>query len=259
MNAAAAPLNAFWCRIPSRPNFGDALTPWLIRKLNGSYPRFVRPDDLRHKYFAVGSIVRYSGPACTIWGSGIMNRYDPISPDARLLAVRGPLTRARALECGAECPEIFGDPALLLPRLYQAPMMKRLGGGLVPHFADAPRLSAAPRLPGQLRLIDIQDPIESVIDQITSCEFVISSSLHGLITSHAYGVPAVWVKFRALPSGDDSKFHDYFLSLGQEPPMPVWIQGGDIPLDELAAKATVPEFRLDLDSLWAACPFRDPT
>ena len=77
-----------------------------------------------------------------------------------------------------------------------------------------PRLKGRWRDSAQLQLIDIQDPIETVIDRIASCDCIASSSLHGLIVSHAYGVPAVWIKFRDLPSGDDVKFHDYYLSLG---------------------------------------------
>src|SRR5207248_7521346 len=109
---------------------------------------------------------------------------------------------------------VYGDPALLLPRLYRPPAVVRHGVGVVAHYAAKPRLER--RWPNSLgvRLIDVQDPIESVIDQIASCEVVASSSLHGLIVSHAYGVPALWVKFRDLPHEDDSKFHDYHLSLG---------------------------------------------
>ncbi len=209
---------AFWCRIPSRANFGDALTPWLIHRLTGKQPSFVWPADPRNKYFVAGSIIRYAGMACTIWGSGVMNRCDLISPKAKLIAVRGPLTHLRAIECGANCQQVFGDPALLLPRFYRPPTTERRGMGIVPHYSDMPRLLAQWQPSSEIHLIDIQDRIELVIDRITSCEFVISSSLHGLIVSHSYGIPAVWIKFRNLPSGDDIKFRDYFLSIGQVPP-----------------------------------------
>jgi hypothetical protein len=248
-------INAFWCRIPSLPNFGDALTPWLIRRMTGRYPAFLYPEDEREKFFVTGSIIEYTRGACTVWGSGIMCREDPISPDAKLLAVRGPLTRARALACGAFCPEIYGDPALLLPRLYRPATRERSGAGLVAHFADKPRLAASLRLIGGLKLIDIQAPVESVIDRVASCEFVASSSLHGIILSHAYGIPAVWVRFRPLPSGDDSKFYDYFLSVGQELQPPVSVSYDEIDLAALSRRIALPNY-LDLEPLWKACPFR---
>jgi pyruvyltransferase len=249
-------IDAFWCRVPSLPNFGDALTPWMIRRISGQYPRFLRPDDSRHKFFVVGSIIGQVNAASTVWGSGIMSRGDNICPAATLLAVRGPLTRARAVECGADCPEIFGDPALLLPRFYQPLHCKRYGIGVAPHFSDMPRLLAAGPLPESFRLINMQDPIEEVIDQIVACELIASSSLHGLITSHAYGIPAVWISFRPLPSGDESKFRDYFLSIGREPPQPVRLGYTLRNAEALACRASLPAANLDLEPLWRVCPFR---
>jgi hypothetical protein len=198
----------------------------------------------------------YARARCSVWGCGIMSRDDHVSPAAELLAVRGPLTRARALECGAQCPAVYGDPALLLPRLYQPRRERRRCVGVMPHFSDLPRLAGAWRASEELRLIDPQAPVETVIDQLASCEFVISSSLHGIIASHAYVVPAVWVKFRDLPSGDGSKFHDYFYSVGQEPPEPEQLEYDRIDPDALAPRATLAAPGLDLEPLWRACPFR---
>jgi pyruvyltransferase len=247
---------AFWCRIPSRPNFGDALTPWLVRRITGQHPIFVRPEDRRHKYFVTGSVLSYAGTGCSVWGAGIMYRNDFVSPEANLLAVRGPLTRTRALECGADCPPVYGDPAMLLPRFYRPGPKQRHGLGIIAHFSDRPRLPASSQHSEEIRWIDIQDPVESVIDQIASCEFVASSSLHGLIASHAYGIPAVWVKFRNLPSGDDSKFQDYFLSIGEEPPTPFWLRYDHIDCDTLARLVRPVVMQPDLAPLWQACPFR---
>jgi pyruvyltransferase len=247
---------AFWCRIPSLPNFGDALTPWMIQRLTGQFPAFVQPNTPREKYFVTGSIVEYAGAFCTVWGAGIMTRYDSISPAAKFLAVRGPLTHARAVQCGASCPEVYGDPALLLPRLYTPSIEQRRGIGLVAHFSDKPRLTTPLRTMTSLKLVDIQDPIESVIQQIVSCEFVASSSLHGLIVSHAYGIPATWVQFRPLPGGDGVKFEDYYLSIGQEPPTPVSLEYDCVDLALVERHAVLPSKRVDLEPLWNSCPFR---
>lgn len=250
-----SPIYAFWCRVPSLPNFGDALTPWLIKRITGRYPEFLCPNDRRHKYFVTGSVMEYTDAACTVWGSGIMRLNDPISPESKLLAVRGPLTRDRAIACGAMCPKIYGDPALLLPRFYQPSADGRRGIGLVAHFSDKPHLANRLRsIPG-LKLIDIQAPVEAVIDLIASCEFVISSSLHGLIASHAYGIPALWVQFRRLPAGDNSKFYDYFLSLGLEPRPPIAVAYDQIDVAALSRRIATPTLRIDLDLLFKACPF----
>jgi pyruvyltransferase len=249
-------IRAFWCRIPSRPNFGDALTPWLIRRIGGQYPMFVRPEDLRHKYLVTGSILEYAGAGCTVWGCGIIARHDIVSPNAKILAVRGPLSRARAIDCGAECPEVFGDPALLLPCFYSSKVTKRQGVGVVTHYSDTPRLAGRWPASSALRLINIQDPIESVIDQIVACEAVASSSLHGLIVSHAYGVPAIWVKFRDPLHGDDTKFRDYYLSIGLAPPSAHWLDESCVNARVIMKRMQPPPLLPDLRPLWRACPFR---
>ena len=250
-------IHAFWCRIPSRPNFGDALTPWMIRRIAGVHPVFVRPEDPRDKYLVVGSILEYATAQCTVWGSGIIGRTDAVSPKANILAVRGPLSWLRAKECGAACPEVFGDPALLLPRFYQPRAGARAGVGVIPHYSDKPRMVGRWSGSEACRLIDIQDPIESVIDQIASCEVVASSSLHGLIVSHAYGVPALWVKFRDLPCSDDTKFQDYYLSLGSSSTEPRWLDERNFTADEIMRCVDeTPPALPDLDALWRSCPFR---
>jgi pyruvyltransferase len=248
-------LRAFWCRVPSRPNFGDALTPWLIHRLTGAYPRFAWPGDPAPKFLVCGSVIAFAGQGCTVWGAGLMNRDDPVSPAARYLAVRGPRTRARALDCGADCPPIYGDPALLLPRLW-VPQGPRSGGpGFVAHFSDRPRLDAAHFESRGVQLLDIQDPVEEVIRRIVGCDWILSSSLHGLIVAHAYGVPAVWVRLRDLPSGDGTKFADHFESLGCPVPEPVTVTS-DLLCDlvRLEKRAWRPE-RLETTALWNSCPF----
>lgn len=254
---SGGPVAAFWCRVPSRPNFGDALTPWLIQRLTGRYPTFRWPGDPCHKYLVAGSIAGLAGPACTVWGSGIMDADDRIGRGATLLAVRGPLTRARAIGCGVDCPEALGDPALLLPRLYRPPRIGGGGIGLALHFSDYPRLLGRADRPLWTRLIDMQGRIPAVIDRLAACDLVATSSLHGLIVAHAYGVPATWIEFRPLPSGDGSKFRDYLLSIGCRRDGPLHLSPRRLDPDllrEHSIEAPDPA-ELDLGPLRRSCPF----
>jgi pyruvyltransferase len=248
---------AFWCRSPSARDFGDALNPWLIRQITGRYPAFAAPDEPGDKYLVIGSIIEYATPTTVVWGTGLMSRYDWIDPATRIHAVRGPLTRQRALECGAACPEIYGDPALLLPRFYTPRTARRRARlGVVPHYFDKPRLAAYWRPPDGCKLIDIQGRVESVIDEITGCDHVLSSSLHGLIVAHAYGVPAMWVKFGDTLLGDGSKFRDYLGSVGQPVEAPVTLDIRASGAETLLSSIPPPPRQIDTRALWASCPFR---
>lgn len=255
-NALTPPVAAFWCRIPSRGNVGDRLTPWLIERVTGRYPRFARPEDPGPKVLAAGSIAAYAREGCIVWGAGVMSRDERLSARAEYRAVRGPLTREIAASWGARCPAVYGDPALLLPRFYRPEPGPREGLGLAPHFSDKPRLDAERLAEAGIRLLDVQARVETFIDQAAGCAAVAASSLHGLIISHAYGVPAVWVKFADLPSGDDSKFYDYFRSVGLEAVQPLAVQAGRLDAERLAERAVLPAALPDLDLLWERCPFR---
>lgn len=248
---------AFWCRAPSQGNVGDRLTPWLIRRISGAPARWVAPHAPGRKHFVTGSVVALARPGCVVWGAGVMEAGEYVDPGAELLAVRGPLTREAALRSGAMCPPVYGDPGLLVPRfLPRRPV--RAGGRLavVPHFADKARARLG--VPERWRLVDVQGGVEDVVEQLTGARLVASSSLHGVVLSHAYGIPAVWISFRDLPSGDDSKFHDYFLSVGVPVPPPVSVGPVGAGLDPVALAdfATLPSDLPDLDLLLERCPFR---
>ncbi|MCM1147048.1 MAG: polysaccharide pyruvyl transferase family protein [Bacteroidales bacterium] len=137
------------------------------------------------------------------------------------LAVRGPLTRKILLDDGFECPEVYGDPALLLPRIYKPkPQKKRYRIGFIPHFHDLNSCLLSrlvDSMPEDCCVINLKKykSFESVLDLINSCQYVVSSSLHGLIISDAYGIPNLWVKFRSDPEQDAHKYQDYFLSVGR--------------------------------------------
>jgi pyruvyltransferase len=68
----------------------------------------------------IGSIIGWmTNKDSIIWGSGVREPDNPLPAIPRkVLAVRGPLTRKYLISQGVECPEIYGDPALLLPKIY---------------------------------------------------------------------------------------------------------------------------------------------
>lgn len=137
------------------------------------------------------------------------------------MAVRGKKTRNILINAGFECPEVYGDPALLMPMLYTPQKCEdKYRVGVICHYVHE-------ELPGFLKndldcvkKIHINrsyDKITEFIDEVCSCDYIISSSLHGLIIANAYGVPAVRmiVKGHSLhpnKSGQDRqnfKYEDY--------------------------------------------------
>lgn len=94
-----------------------------------------------------------------------------------------------------------------------------------------------------------------MIDSICECEFVISSSLHGLIISDAYGIPNIRVKFSDDLIGGDFKFRDYAASVGRQYTLPLEIRS-DIDLKEiLCHRVEYVPVSFDCRPLIEACPF----
>ena len=191
-------------------NFGDALAPDILEFVTGLRPRFVSAQT-RGKVLSVGSILRRAQPGDTVWGTGAMFPGRADLTRATVLAVRGPRTRSQIV---GDCPEVYGDPAIILPLIYQPRPLKRVDIGLIPHVVDQDVMrSIDPRV----NVIDLATTKwRSVVDEICRCEVVLSSSLHGLIVAEAYGIPAVWVKASDRVLGDGFKFHDYYESTGRE-------------------------------------------
>lgn len=82
--------------------------------------------EKKHLY-GIGSVATSGFQNATIWGSGMLNY--PSSKKRKFIfnhfvkldirAVRGPLTREALQWYGHDCPEVYGDPAILMPKIYQ--------------------------------------------------------------------------------------------------------------------------------------------
>ena len=59
-------------------------------------------------------------------------------------------------------------------------------------------------------LIDVRMPPKDVVNAISRCNYVISSSLHGLIVADSLKIPNLWVKSSDSIIGGEFKYHDYY-------------------------------------------------
>lgn len=191
---------------PHLHNCGDMLTQPILEHLGYSVDITDRNDT--GKLLGVGSIMTALRPNDIIWGTGCIREAQiKAVPSCRFAAVRGPLSRAMIK--GARVPEIYGDPALLLPLLYDPQIEQIHDVGYVPHYKDR-------GLQPEGYWINITNDWHDVVDGIKSCKTIVSSSLHGIIIAEAYGIPAVWAKYSDMVIGGEFKFQDYFLGTGRE-------------------------------------------
>ncbi len=198
-------------------NFGDAISPFVVRVLSGRGVVHRSSDFKEPRLLAVGSVLHDANEGDIVWGSGFRgNEIRAGRLDVR--AVRGPLTRAALVRLGIKAPQVYGDPAVLMPYLFDPRTTRRYDVGVIQHL----RYRNQSRIlnPAGLKVLEIrvdQHPL-SVISQICECRQILSSSLHGIIVADAYGIPSRWIKpkcEKGIPSEPDIKFEDYYASTGR--------------------------------------------
>ncbi|EGV44414.2 polysaccharide pyruvyl transferase family protein [Bizionia argentinensis JUB59] len=214
----------FWWSEPhlmgkTNENYGDLIGKYLVEKINKKSVVWTHPkrwsfkDYFQPIYVTAGSIMAHVNSKCVVWGSGIIQKNQQVKK-AKFLAVRGPQTRENLLAQGYNVTEVYGDPALLLPKYYNPDRVKIYKLGIVPHYADYEFVKSIYDDNLDVLIIDLMTTdIEATTDLFLKCERIISSSLHGIIVAHAYQIPAVWVAFSDKLFGDGIKFQDYFESV----------------------------------------------
>lgn len=201
-------------RLPYRRpvnNFGDLLGPLVVAGVReregivGSAPR--RSAQL----LSIGSIIHFALPGAVVWGSGVNGKVPPDAHDhlrdLDIRAVRGPGTREFLTARGFAVPEVYGDPALLLPiiRPDLVGLPKRHDVTIVPNLNDLRHHRAR-------HVLDPRRPLEECLATIAASRLVVGSSLHGIVVAEALGVPA-----RLVQSSNESlfKYEDYFHGTGR--------------------------------------------
>ncbi len=250
-------------------NFGDILSKYLVEKISGKQVVWKDPskgkwNPFRKKiYTTTGSILKHVSKNCIVWGSGIISKKDQVA-EGHFLAVRGPETYQHLKEKGYKVNEVFGDPAIILPLFYKPQGNKKYSLGIIPHYVDYKLISEWYSEIPEIKVIDLlNDDVEEVIDEIASCKQIISSSLHGIIVSHTYNIPAIWVQFSKKLSGDNIKFVDYFKSINLQPYSADFVDK-PLTLEELKSvlvkKPSLPDEGVIIElrkKLMEVCPFKD--
>ena len=202
-----------------KTNIGDQLSPLIV----GFMRERLRLSDMPAKslrrihLMALGSLIGMRRFDAVIWGSGIhcqetaenvARRQNYVHYDVRI--VRGPVTAEILKKAGYEVPDVYGDPAVLMPLIYESPVReKKYPVSVIPHVGTPAAL-----LPEGVHVIRTEtDDYRAFIDEIVSSERIISSSLHGIILAEAYGVPAVFCAEGM--ENEKMKFTDWYAATGR--------------------------------------------
>ena len=228
-------MNTYWCNTYNgiNTNFGDILTPYIFNKYNFNT---IHSTDINNiNLYGIGSLLdnipdNYKG---NIWSSGFLM---PRNNKKTLLkaphAIRGKLSLSYLLYDNS--PVALGDGGLLIENVYRpSNILKKYKLGIIPHYVDIEwanfdiKSFSIFKNPDVL-FIDSNDDVETYINKLLSCENILSSSLHGLIASDAYGINnglfTTPISYQSLHINKSSfKFKDYYSVFNQEIPKNIMI------------------------------------
>ena len=220
-------------------NFGDAINPYVFQKILNLDISFAK--DHRANIFGIGSILQkafilnknnnffsnlwrnknkylqnYKNKKIMIFGSGFI---DDVSNQIhqykknKYIVLRGKksLSVINNLTGGLEYNPILGDPGLLVDKLISNSFEKKYEIGFIPHYIDQNSFgSKCIYGNSKIKFINILDDPINILKQISSCETIISSALHGLIAADSLGIPNRWIKLSNNLMGGNFKFYDYY-------------------------------------------------
>lgn len=190
-------------------NFGDEMGPDILARLGHKVQRVELPDA---EVVVIGSVLHHITRVkhqVIVAGAGVMHgdrTIDPSNMDIRLL--RGYVSRDQIdwtkypKDTAGPFTAQYGDPAMVAPLLYPPAHRKVAKLGWVPHYIDTRKMPHADWT------VNVLDTPAEVIKQITSCSYILTSSLHALIIAQAYGIPAQRVPWHGVIGGD-TKWVDY--------------------------------------------------
>lgn len=204
-------------RVPLRRrvnNFGDLLGPLVVELMLRERGAAPAPSGSPVTLFSVGSVLHFAADGDVVWGAGVNGKVDRSAHTFRRLdvrAVRGPLSRAFLESAGIPAPEVYGDPALLLPGLM--PGLRRVAATRTHRLTVVPNLNDVHlHGPTAADTLHPRSPLRECLRRIAQSELVVGSSLHGIIVAESLGVPARLVRSRAEHT---FKYEDYYAGTGR--------------------------------------------
>lgn len=223
-------------------NFGDSINPILVERLFNVDVEHKSP--LEADLLGIGSIAQtlfankanilninlkkyFKYSTVNIWGSGFngspeyfakkrphYRQPETFARKIKPLAVRGKFSKNRIEQINNTTYNdvVLGDPGLLISNLYEKPIVKKYKLGIIPHYVDFQNPIFAKiheEIPNSI-IINMKDDPFKIIEEISECESIISTALHGLIAADSFNIPNAWVSVSNNIVGEGYKFKDYY-------------------------------------------------
>lgn len=221
----------FTSKYPMHKNWGDDLNFYIFSRATSKQTLKINRFFIRPVVSGIGSIIQFIPKSLKVnlLGSGLISEsVDFKSNNIQCVQfVRGPRTNERLLSSGISSSNLYGDLGLLISEFYTPNVEKKFKLGLVPHYTEKSHWFVSYCESIGVHIVDIQQDPEDFINDLYSCENIISSSLHGIIASDSYGIKNKWIilsdrvlgkgfKFDDYHEGINSKDFDYYKPLGSE-------------------------------------------
>lgn len=198
-------INVYWWN--GTPNAGDYYSKWLASKMFGqtTFLHSKEPD-----FVCCGSILSHAGLRydTKVCGAGFHNEDGKVVIDNvdNYYAIRGKLSYKKL---NTEKQIVLGDSGLLASKFYKPQSKHKHRYGIVCHWKDYQALKNI--YGSKHNIINMgTNNVEEVLKKISECEMVFSTSLHGIIFAHSFGIPAKHVEYQKLESKNNFKFKDYY-------------------------------------------------
>ena len=163
----------------------------------------------------VGSILACADTMSYVCGAGFISSRSRLQFAPKdIKCVRGPLSASLLGRQGIHFAYPYGDPGILAPRIFPKNESAENDIGVIPHYIDMNTRWVESCRDQGLAIIDVLSPLDEFFKSLQRCKVILSSSLHGLIFAHAYGIPALWIELSDNVIGNGFKFFDYYLSMG---------------------------------------------
>lgn len=213
------------------PNFGDQLNLYVIQRLLNIQIR--KEKASKCDLLAIGSYLQQiigkkkKQRTITIWGTGFIKpvekkRKIKLTRNIKVLALRGKLSVQELQKFNVKnlgkVP--LGDSGLLSSYLYQIQPSKKYKVGIILHYVDKNSVYIKNIKLPDYKLIDVNENPMWILKEISECDVIFSSAMHGLIAADSLNIPNQQIILSNKIVGGLFKYKDYY-SIFAETPNPI--------------------------------------